>query len=129
MKKIIRLTESDLTRIVKRIIKEENKQEKIDRLNLFLNKFKDLNPTEGNIGMMSIVGYVDENGEWQFYHSKNVDPYNGMGRPIKIRYKGFWEELEKNFGYNDQTIEDILTDWLEDNYNFKNIVATSGPKW
>jgi hypothetical protein len=48
---------------------------------------------------------------------------------IKIRYKGFWEELEKNFGYNDQTIEDILTDWLEDNYNFKNIVATSGPKW
>jgi hypothetical protein len=111
----------------KGLLKEESKDEKINRLNLFLDKFKNLNPIESNIGSMLTVEYVDENGEWWFYHSKNVDPYDGMGRPVIIRYKGFWEELEKNFGYNDQAIEDILTDWLEDNYDFRDIIASPGP--
>jgi hypothetical protein len=80
MKKVIRLTESDLNRIVKRIINEEEKNKKVSPMEYF-----------DNIGG-DIQDDIDMIVKW------NVDPYrhSTVDGYFKSVCKHVWDNLEGN---------------------------------
>jgi len=90
MKKIIKLTESDLTNIIKRVIKESN----------FRAKFND---TEHWIDQDNKYFYPDKDLEATGYYDFDYDPYTEVEDfeeiPDDIRNKLFQKEIGKEF-YN-----------------------------
>jgi hypothetical protein len=139
--KIIRLTESDLTNIVKKVIKEnEAKDSLIDMIkedgweetselvggseNLkklvgiktpmdFLHLFDDLNVVQS-----------EETPDWTlFKYEKRTKlmVYNRLRNIVYINYYKFWRVLEYDFYLNDSEINELIQEWLDEVYDLRDV--------
>jgi hypothetical protein len=139
--KIIRLTESDLTNIVKKVIKEnEAKDSLIDMIkedgweettelvggseNLkklvgiktpmdFLHLFDDLNVVQS-----------EETPDWTlFKYEKRTKlmVYNRLRNIVYINYYKFWRVLEYDFYLNDSEINELILEWLDEVYDLRDV--------
>ena len=139
--KIIRFTESDLTNIVKKVIKEnEAKDSLIDMIkedgweetselvggseNLeklvgiktpmdFLHLFDDLNVVQS-----------EETPDWTlFKYEKRTKlmVYNRLRNIVYINYYKFWRVLEYGFYLNDSEINELIQEWLNEVYDLKDV--------
>ena len=143
--KIIRLTESDLTNIVKRVIKENStKNALIDMIkeegwsytselvggveNLkrlvgietpmdFLNIFTDLD-----------VVHSEKEPDWELYRydkGNNMMIYDRKIDYVFINILNIWSFLEEGFGLEYGEIQEIMKEWLYEVYNLRGIT----PGW
>jgi hypothetical protein len=141
MKKIVRLTESDLTNIVKTVIKENAaKDSLIDMIkedgweetselvggseNLeklvgiktpmdFLHLFDDLNVVQS-----------EETPDWTLFKSEKrtkLMVYNRLRNIVYINYYKFWRVLEYGFYLNDSEINELIQEWLDEVYNLRDV--------
>jgi len=139
--KIIRLTESDLTNIVKKVIKENAaKDSLIDMIkedgweettelvggseNLkklvgiktpmdFLHLFDDLNVVQS-----------EETPDWTlFKYEKRTKlmVYNRLRNIVYINYYKFWRVLEYDFYLNDSEINELIQEWLDEVYDLRDV--------
>jgi hypothetical protein len=144
MKKIIRLTESDLTNIVKRVIKESAvKDSLIDmikdegwesavelvggRVNLkklvgiespidFLNLFNDLDVIDSEENP-NLTLFRYEIGNNLMVHDDEFDF-------VYINYGKIWSFLEKVFGLNYSEIQELTQEWLGEVYDLKGVYTS-----
>ena len=120
MKKVIRLTESDILRVVKKIINETEKssQYRLEKaINFLNNKF-------GNL----IEYKLDDEDDWTYYVDNRGKPHfytldSSGGYMISI-FKNTWGPVEDIFGFDNGSpeMEIILTKWLEDSYGIENAI-------
>jgi hypothetical protein len=141
MKKIVKLTESDLTNIVKRVIKESAiKDSLIDMIkndgwesaaelvggdeNLaklafnnepmnFLHMFDDLD-----------VVKIEEKPNWILYRYEkrnNMMIYNKKNDEVYINYSKIWQFLEESFGLDFNEIQEVMKEWLFEVYNLRGV--------
>jgi hypothetical protein len=139
--KIIRLTESDITNIVKTVIKENAaKDSLIDMIkedgweettelvggseNLkklvgiktpmdFLHLFDDLNVVQS-----------EETPDWTlFKYEKRTKlmVYNRLRNIVYINYYKFWRVLEYDFYLNDSEINELIQEWLDEVYDLRDV--------
>jgi len=147
VKKIIRLTESDLTHIVKRVINENSKRDVFIELikkngwdqaaeyvggveNLkkltgiettmdFLNLFNDMN------GVKS-----EENPNWILFKygpEKTMISYNIKKRRVYVNYRDIWTILFNDFEIiNESKVNKLITKWLDEVYNIRDVEILRG---
>jgi hypothetical protein len=146
MKKIIKLTESDLTRIVKRVIKENDI--KMDLINTikdegfssasemvggdknlikvlgvktpmdFLNLFNDLDVVQNEKKQdLTLFRYKP-------YH--NLMIYDKKTGVVYVSYKDIWSVLKSNFGINYSEIQVVIKEWLDEVYNLRGVTPQQG---
>ena len=139
--KIIRFTESDLTNIVKKVIKEnEAKDSLIDMIkedgweetselvggseNLkklvgiktpmdFLHLFDNLNVVQS-----------EETPDWTLFKSEKrtkLMVYNRLRNIVYINYYKFWRVLEYGFYLNDSEINELIQEWLNEVYDLRDV--------
>jgi len=141
MKKIIRLTESDLTNIVKRVIKENAaKDSLIDMIkydgwesaaelvggdeNLaklafnnepmnFLHMFDDLDVVKSEEKPNWILYRYEKRNNMMIYNKKNDEVY--------INYSKIWQFLEESFGLDFNEIQEVMKEWLFEVYNLRGV--------
>jgi hypothetical protein len=145
MKKVIQLTESDLTNIVKRVIKENAaKDSLIDMIkydgwksaaelvggvknlkNLtgigtpmeFLNLFNDLDVVQSKQEPHLTLYRYEEGNNIMIYDRKNGDVY--------INNNKIWSFLKEGFGLNHSEIQEITEEWLSEVYNLRGVTTQS----
>lgn len=146
MKKIIRLTESDLTHIVKRVINENSKRDVFIELikkngwnnaaeyvggveNLkkltgietamdFLNLFNDMNGVKKK-----------ENSNWVLFkdgHKKTMISYNRKKRRVYVNYRDIGFILENDFNLRLSEVEENIMKWLDNVYNLRDVEILRG---
>ena len=139
--KVIKLTESDLTNIVKRVIKESNSKNSLINLvredgwqtaskyvggieNLkrllrietpmdFLNIFTDLD-----------VAQSEEESNWTLFRYKpkhNIMIFDRKNRIVHTDYHNIWSVLEDGFDLNKTEIYELTKEWLSKVYDLRNI--------
>ena len=141
MKKIIKLTESDLTNIVKRVIKENAaKDSLIDMIkydgwesaaelvggdeNLaklafnnepmnFLHMFDDLDVVKSEEKPNWILYRYEKRNNMMIYNKKNDEVY--------INYSKIWQFLEESFGLDFNEIQEVMKEWLFEVYNLRGV--------
>ena len=141
MKKIIQLTESDLTNIVKRVIKENDaKDSLIDIIkedgwesaaelvggdeNLaklafnnepmnFLHMFDDLDVVKSEEKPNWILYRYEKRNNMMIYNKKNDEVY--------INYSKIWQFLEESFGLDFNEIQEVMKEWLFEVYNLRGV--------
>ena len=141
MKKIIKLTESDLTRIVKRVINENNTRTSL------IDTIKD----EGFISTAEMVGgseillkllgvktpmnflhlfdnldvvQSEENNNWTLFRYKpkyNVMVYNKENSVLYVSHNDIWTFLKSNFGLKYPEIQELIKEWLGEVYNLRGV--------
>ncbi len=139
MKKIVRLTESDLTNIVKRVIKESAAKDSLIEMvkndgwqsaaelvggieNLkrlvgigtpmdFLNIFTDLDVVQSK-EKPHLTLYRYEKGN-------NMMIYDRENEVVYIDYFKIWTFLDKGFGLNNSEIKGVMKEWLSEVYNLR----------
>lgn len=145
MKKIIKLTESDLTRIVNRVIKENNtKMELIDTI-----KDEGFNSTAEMVGgseiLMKLLGvkspmdflHLFDNLEvvrseksqyWTLFRHKpndNVMLYDRRDDDIYISDDEIWLILTYYFNLSYTESHSLIMEWLNEVYNFEKVTPMS----
>jgi hypothetical protein len=141
--KIIKLTESELTNIVKRVIKENAaKDSLIDMIkydgwesaaelvggvkNLkrlmgietpmdFLNIFTDLDVVQSKENPNWILYRYEKRNNMMFYNKKNDEVY--------INYSKIWQFLEESFGLDFNEIQEVMKEWLFEVYNLRGVTT------
>jgi hypothetical protein len=121
VKKVIKLTESDLTKLVKRIIYETENVEQhiIEKAVNFLNR-KFGNLTEFKLkDEDDWTYYVNIHGRPHFFTSDLID------RHFISVFENTWRPVQDifNIDYRSPEMEIILNKWLEDSYGMENVVA------
>jgi hypothetical protein len=139
--KVIKLTESDLTNIVKRVIKENAaKDSLIDMIkdegwqsaaelvggveNLkklvgaetpmdFLNIFTDLDVVQSEKEPNWILYRYEKGNNMMVYNRKNDEVY--------INQYNIWEFLEEHFGLDFNEIQEVMKEWLFEVYNLRGV--------
>ena len=126
MKKVIRLTESDLTRIVKRVIKEQTSsevdedmvQQGIEILNREIPRLKK-EKRQSRTYDFNVTHYIDKRGEEYIRHEDRsfAFPEGTSGFVLVKQPVG---DVLSILGLppDSEEIEVILKKWLEDNYGF-----------
>ena len=141
MKKIIKLTESDLTRIVKRVIKENDVRTSL------INTIKDegFNSTAEMVGGAEIlmklldikipmeylhlfddldVVQSEENSNLTLFRygtKHNIMIYNKKNGMVHVTYKDIWSILEGNFDLRYFKIQELIKEWLGEVYNLRGV--------
>jgi hypothetical protein len=145
--KIIRLTESDLTNIVKKVIKENSLRDDLTQQikkdgwksaaelvggikNLkkligvetpedFLNLFNDL----------EVVQSEEDSIYTLFRYEKGINmiSYDGNSNRVYIDYYVIWKFLKEGFGLKYSEIQDIIKYWLESTYNLRGTIPFYTP--
>jgi hypothetical protein len=143
MKRIIKLTESDITRIVKRVINEEklSKQDVLKKhvlkngwrevanriggfdilykhafnndYNEFLNLFNNLEVVQS-----------EEEPNWTLYRfekGKNMVIYNKENKYFYINHHIIWSFFEDGIDLNYGEIQKIMKKWLDEVYNLRGV--------
>ena len=153
MKKIIKLTESDLTRIVKRVIKENDI--KMDLINTIkdegfssasemvggdkvLFKILDIKTQTNFLHFYDDLNIVqsEENYELDLFRYKpkyNLMVYDKKNRYIYIDMENIWSVLEDTFELDYPEIQKLIWVWLNEVYNLRTLTpawfrASSGTK-
>jgi hypothetical protein len=143
MKRIIKLTESDITRIVKRIIKEEklSKQDVLknhvlkngwdevaDRIGGFDNLYKHTFNNDYNefLKLYSNLEVVrsEENPNYTLYRfekGKNMMIYDEKDNNIHIDYDAIWSFFEDGIELNYGETRSIISKWLDEVYNLRGV--------
>ena len=139
--KVIKLTESDLTNIVKRVIKESAiKDSLIDMIkndgwesaaelvggdeNLakltfnnepmnFLHMFDDLDVVKSEEKPNWILYRYEKRNNMMIYNKKNDEVY--------INYSKIWQFLEESFGLDFNEIQEVMKEWLFEVYNLRGV--------
>lgn len=143
MKKIIKLTESDFTNIVKQVIKENSAKDSIievikeegwksaaelvggdknlaklafsnDPMN-FLHMFDDLDVVKS-----------EKVPNWTLYRyekGNNIMIYNRKNGNTYVNYYKIWEFLEKGFGLDFDEIQGLTNEWLFEVYNLSGVTT------
>ena len=139
MKKIIRLTESDLTRIVKRVIKENSvkddliqsiKDEGWDSATELVGGSKNLAKLAFNNNPIDFLHMFDDlnvvesekNKNWMLYSyqpEKILIIYNIGNGGVFINFYEIWGVLKYGFGLNQSEIEELTQKWFSDTYNLR----------
>jgi hypothetical protein len=141
MKKIIKLTESDLTRIVKRIIKENDV--KMDLIDTIKDEgFKSASEMVGGseilmklLGVktpMDFLHIVDDldvvqsekNQDRTLFRYKpyhNLMIYDKKTGVVYVSYDDIWSFLGGNFGLNYSEIQELIKEWLDEVYNLRGV--------
>ena len=139
--KIIRLTESDLTNIVKKVIKEnEAKDSLIDMIkedgweetSELVGGFENLKKLVGIKTPMDFLHLFDdlnvvqseETPDWTlFKYEKRIKlmVYNRLRNIVYINYYKFWRVLEYDFYLNDSEINELIQEWLGEVYNLRDV--------
>ncbi len=146
MKKVIQLTESDLTNIVKRVIKENDAKDSlidiikedgwesaaelvggIDNLKKlagigtpmdFLNIFTDLDVVQSKEEPDFTLYRYEKGNNMMIYNRKNKDVY--------INYHDIWVFLDIGFGLNNSEIKGVMKEWLSEVYNLRGVTPYAG---
>ena len=140
MKKVIRLTENDLTRIVKRIIKEEKlskhdvlkKQvlkhgwESVSNMIGFENLYKigfnnDYNEFLNLFNNLEVV-QSKEKPNWTLYRfekGNNMVIYDRKNEYVFINYDVIWLFFSMGIGLKYDETEEIMKKWLNEVYNLR----------
>jgi len=141
MKKIIRLTESDLTNIVKRVIKESDvKDSLIDMIKDEgwesaaelvggVENLKNLTGIGTPIDFLNIFTNLDvvqseEKPDWELYRyekGNNIMIYDRKNDYVFIDYRKIWSFLKKVFGLNYSKIQQLTEEWLSEVYNLRGV--------
>ena len=141
MKKIIKLTERDLTKIVKRVIKEsdvkdtlidmvkEDGWESAAELVGGIENLKKLTGIETPIDFLNIFTDLDvvqseEYPDWTLFRrqlGQNLMIYTRDIDKVYINQDEIWSVLENGFGLNESEIQEITQEWLSDVYNLRGI--------
>ncbi len=145
MKKIIRLTESDLTNIVNRVIKENSSKDYLIQMvkdngwdntaefvggieNLkkivgiespmdFLHLFDDLDVVQSE-EKPNVFLYRYEKGNNMMVYDKKIDK-------VYINHYVIWEFLEEGFGLDYDEIQEVMKEWLFEVYNLRGVTPRS----
>ena len=143
MKKIIILTESDLTRIVKRVIKENSvkddliqsiKEEGWDNTADLVGGDKNLAKLAFNNDPIDFLHMFDdldivvseEVPNWTLYRyekGNNIMIYNRKNGNTYVNYYKIWEFLEKGFGLDFDEIQGLTNEWLFEVYNLSGVTT------
>ncbi len=146
MKKIIRLTESDLTNIVKRVIKESAvKDSLIDMIKDEgwksaaelvggVENLKNLTGIGTPIDFLNIFTDLDvvqseEKPDWELYRyekGNNMMSYDRKNDYVFIDYHKIWSFLEKGFDLNYSEIQQLTEEWLSEVYNLRGVTPLHG---
>ena len=144
MKKIIRLTESDLTNIVKRVIKESDvKDSLIDMIKDEgwesaaelvggIKNLKKLTGIETPMDFLKLFNDLDvvqseEKPDWELYRyekGNNMMIYNRKNDYVFIDYHKIWSFLEKVFGLYYSKIQQLTEEWLSEVYNLRRVTSS-----
>ena len=145
MKKIIRLTESDLTNIVKRVIKENAvKDDLIDMIKYDgwesaaelvggIENLKKLSGIGTPMDFLNIFTDLDvvhskEEPDFTLYRyekGNNMMIYNRKNKDVYINHHDIWVFLDIGFGLNNSEIKGVMKEWLSEVYNLRGVI----PKW
>ena len=148
MKKVIKLTESDLTNIVKRVIKENAVKD--DLINMIkedgwesaaelvggIENLKRLVGMETPMELLNLFNDLDvaqseENPNWILYRytkGDNMMIHNRQNDDLYIKNNAIWGFLRKGFDLNYGETQQLIEEWLSEVYNLKDvtiIVASS----
>lgn len=146
--KNIKLTESDLTNIVKRVIKEsklknslidmikESDWETTSKLVGGVDNLKKLSGIESPMEFLNLFNDLDvvqskEEPNRTLYRYKkenNMMIYNKENNSVYIDYNKIWSFLEKGFGLYYPEIQEVMKEWLGEVYNLRG-VTPGGTTW
>ena len=143
MKRVIKLTESDITRIVKRVIKEEklSKQDVLkkhvlkngweevaERIGGFDNLYKhafnnDYNEFLNLFNNLEVVQSEEEPNLmlYRFEKGKNMMIYNKENEYVYIHFQLIWSFFENGIDINYVETQSIMMKWLDEVYNLRGV--------
>lgn len=141
MKKIIRLTESDLTNIVKRVIKENSVKDDLTQMIKYdgwesaaglvggVGNLKKLTGIETPMEFLNLFNDLDvvqskEEPNWTLFRyedGNNMMIYDRERKDFFISNYIIWTFLEKGFGLNRLKIEKVIKEWLYEVYNLRGV--------
>ncbi len=143
MKRVIKLTESDITRIVKRVIKEEklSKQDVLkkyvlkndwkevaNRIGGFDNLYKHAFNNDYNefLKLYSNLEVVqsEERPNWMLYRfeqGKNMMIHDKKNEDVRINYYVIWSFFKDGIGLKYGETQDIMKKWLDEVYNLRGV--------
>ena len=141
MKKIIRLTESDLTHIVKRVINENSKRDIFielikkngwDEAAEYVGGVENLKRLMGIETPMEFLHLFDdldvvqseEYPNWTLFRYKpkhNIMIFDRKNRIVYTDYHNIWSVLEDGFDLNKTEIYELTKEWLSKVYDLRNI--------
>jgi hypothetical protein len=137
--KIIKLTESDLTNIVKKVIKESATKNYLidiikedgwdDAAELVggienLKKLTGINTATDFLNLFNDMNVVksDENPQWTLFYydpKRTMVSYNRKNKKVWVNYRDIWIILENDFEMidkSDSEIKEFITKWLVEVY-------------
>jgi hypothetical protein len=144
--KIIKLTESDLTNIVKRVIKENAaKDSLIDMIKDEgwqtvaemvggIRNLKNLTGIETPMDFLNIFTDLDvvqseEEPDWELYRyekGKIMMIYDRRIDFVFINGLNIWSFLKEGFHFNNPEIQEIMKEWLSEVYNLRGVTPSAG---
>jgi hypothetical protein len=144
MKKVIRLTESDLTNIAKRVIKENTfKDSLVDMIlddgwksvselvggNVNLSKLLNINSPMDFLYLFNNLDVVQSKEEpyqtlFRYKPKYNLMIHNRKADNVYISYYDIWGVLEYEFGLNYSEIQELIKKWLSEVYNLRGVTPS-----
>jgi hypothetical protein len=144
MKKIIKLTESDLTKIVKSIIKENDiKMGLIDTIkdegfksasemvggSEILMKLLDIKTTMDFLHLFDDLDVVQSEKSqdltlFRYKPKHNLMIYYRENGQVYVSYEDIWLVLVGNFGLNRTEIQELIKEWLDEVYNLRGVTPS-----
>ena len=141
--KIIRLTESDLTNIVKKVIKENSlRQDLIQQIkedgwkSVYglvggIDNLKKLVGIESPIDFLNLFNDLDviDSEEkpnltlFRYEIGNNLMVYDDEFDFVYINYSIIWSFLEKVFGFNYSEIQEVILEWLSEVYDLRGVTT------
>jgi len=141
MKKIIRLTESDLTNIVKKVIKESAAKDSLINMIKYdswesaaelvggIENLKNLTGIESPMDFLNIFTDLDvvqskEEPDLELYRyekGNNMMIYDRKRKDFFVNNYVIWSFLKKGFGFSRFGIENFMNKWLSEVYNLRGV--------
>ena len=147
MKRIIKLTESDITRFVKRVIKEEkSSKQDILKKHVLKNGWEDVAERIGGFDILYKHAFNNDYNEflnlfnnlevvqsekkpkfilYRFEKGNNIMVYDTKNHYVNFNYKVIWSFFEIGIGLEYDETQDIMKKWLDEVYNLRGITPSS----
>jgi len=149
MKRVIKLTESDITRIVKRVIKEEkSSKQDVLKKHVLKNGWEEVANRVGGFDNLYRIGFnnnpmeflnlfnnlevvqSEEQPNWLLYRfekGKNMMVYD---KEYEYEYVYFnfdviWSFFQRGIGINYNVTQVIMKTWLDKVYNLRGVIPTA----